>query len=136
MVREICRDTAKLSIKAEEATPQDMAVAVDLLDTLAAQRENCLGMAANMIGISKRIIAFNDLGVFKVMFNPRIIQKSGPYVAQESCLSISGMHFVERWRSIRIQYQNRNFQIQTGTFTDLTAQIIQHELDHCEGILI
>lgn len=136
MVREICRDPAILAIKAADATPQDLNVAEDLLDTLAAHRENCLGMAANMIGISKRIIAFNDLGVLKVMLNPRIIQKSGAYVAQESCLSISGMRFVKRWRSIRIQYQNKNFQVQTGTFTDLAAQIIQHELDHCEGILI
>lgn len=136
MVREICRDPAILSIKAADATPQDLTVAEDLLDTLSAHRENCLGMAANMIGISKRIIAINDLGVLKVMLNPRIIQKSGAYVAQEGCLSISCMRFAERWRSIRIQYQDKNFQIQTGTFTDLTAQIIQHELDHCEGILI
>ena len=136
MVRDIMRDEAFLSQRAEAATEEDLAVAQDLLDTLAAHREGCVGMAANMIGVNKRIIVFDNEGAYMVMFNPEIVKKSGPYEAEEGCLSLSGTRRVRRWRSVKVQYQNEKFQLRFKTFTGWTAEIIQHEIDHCEGVLI
>ena len=93
-------------------------------------------MAANMIGVNKRIIVFDNEGAYMVMFNPEIVKKSGPYEAEEGCLSLSGTRRVRRWRSVKVQYQNEKFQLRFKTFTGWTAEIIQHEIDHCEGVLI
>lgn len=136
MIREIMRDEAFLSQKAEPATLEDLPVAQDLLDTLTAHKDGCVGMAANMIGVCKRIIIFDNEGRYMVMFNPEIIKRSGPYEAEEGCLSLTGTRKAKRWQSIKVQYQNEQFQIRFKTFTGWTAQIIQHEIDHCEGILI
>ena len=136
VVREIMRDGAFLSQKAEPATLEDLPAAQDLLDTLAAHMDGCVGMAANMIGVNKRIIVFDNEGKYMVMFNPEIIKKSGPYEAEEGCLSLTGIRKAKRWQSVKVQYQNEQFQIRFKTFTGWTAQIIQHEIDHCEGILI
>ncbi len=136
MVREIMQDEAFLSQKAEPVTLEDLAVAQDLLDTLTAHKDGCVGMAANMIGVCKRIIVFDNEGKYMVMFNPEIIKKSGPYEAEEGCLSLTGTRKAKRWQSIKVQYQNEQFQTRFKTFTGWTAQIIQHEIDHCEGVLI
>ena len=136
MVREIMRDEAFLSQKAEPATLEDLPVAQDLMDTLTAHRDGCVGMAANMIGVCRRIIVFDNEGKHMVMFNPEIIKKSGPYEAEEGCLSLTGTRKARRWQSIKVQYQNEQFQTRFKTFTGWTAQIIQHEIDHCEGVLI
>ena len=136
MVREIMKDIAFLSQKAELATPEDLPVAADLLETLQAHKAGCVGMAANMIGENKRIIAFDNEGEYMIMFNPEIIKRSGLYEAEEGCLSLSGTRRAKRWKSIKVQYQNGKFQTRYKTFTGWTAQIIQHEIDHCEGVLI
>lgn len=136
MVREIMRAEAFLAQKAEPAAPEDLPVAQDLLDTLAAHKDKCVGMASNMIGVNKRIIVFDNEGTYMVMFNPEIVKKSEPYQAEEGCLSLSGVRTVKRWKSIKVQYQNEKFQIRFKTFTGWTAQIIQHEIDHCDGIII
>ena len=136
MIREICKDEAFLAQKAEPAVPADLAVAQDLRDTLAAHREGCVGMAANMIGVNKRIIIFDDQGEYKVMLNPVIVRKSGPYEAEESCLSLTGTRRTRRFETIKVQWQNEKFQTRLKTFTGWTAEIIQHEIDHCDGILI
>ena len=136
MVREIMRDEAFLSQKAEPAILEDLPVAQDLLDTLTAHKDGCVGMAANMIGVCKRIIVFDNDGTYMVMLNPEVIKKSGPYEAEEGCLSLTGTRKAKRWQSIKVQYQNEQFQTRFKTFTGWTAQIIQHEIDHCEGILI
>ena len=136
MVREIMKDTAFLSQKAEPATPEDIAAAQDLLETLEAHKEGCVGMAANMIRVNKRIIAFDNEGKYMAMFNPEIIKRSGPYEAREGCLSLPGTRTTKRWKSIKVQYQTESFQTRFKTFTGWTAQIIQHEIDHCEGVLI
>ena len=136
MIRDICRDEAFLARKSEPATPADLPVAADLLETLEHHREGCVGMAANMIGVSKRIIAFDNQGTFMVMFNPEIVKKSGPYQAEEGCLSLTGTRPATRWQSIKVRWQNERFQERFKTFTGWTAQTIQHELDHCEGIII
>ena len=136
MIREICRDETFLAQKAEPATAEDLGTAEDLLETLAAHKDGCVGMAANMIGINKRIIAFDNEGKYMVLFNPEIVKKSGPFEAEEGCLSLAGTRKTKRWKSIKVQYQNEKFQTRLKTFTGFTAQIIQHEVDHCEGILI
>lgn len=136
MIREIMRDEAFLAQKAEMATTDDLPVAQDLLDTLEANKERCVGMAANMIGVNKRIIVLDNEGTYMVMFNPEIIRRSGPYQAEEGCLSLDGTRPVKRWQSIKVRYQNETFQERFKTFTGWTAQIIQHEVDHCEGIII
>ena len=136
MIREICRDETFLSQKAAPAAPDDLATAQDLLDTLAAHKDGCVGMAANMIGVCKRIIAFDNEGTYMVMFNPVIVRQSGPYEAQEGCLSLAGVRKTKRFQTIKVQWQNEQFQTRLKTFTDWTAEIIQHEIDHCEGILI
>ena len=136
MIRDIVKDEAFLKQKAEPAIQDDLSVAQDLLDTLTAHKDGCVGMAANMIGVNKRIIAFDNEGSYIVMFNPEIIKKSGPYEAEEGCLSLTGIRKTKRWKSIKVQYQNEKFQTRFKTFTGWTAQIIQHEIDHCQGILI
>lgn len=136
MIREICRDETFLSQKAEPAAPEDLQTAADLLETLEYHKEGCVGMAANMIGVKKRIIAFDSEGQYMVMFNPEIVKKSGPYDTEEGCLSLTGVRPARRWRSIKVRWQNENFQERLKTFSGWTAQIIQHEMDHCEGILI
>ena len=136
MVREIMRDETFLARKAEPAAPEDLSVAQDLLDTLAAHKDSCVGMAANMIGVNKRVIVFDNEGAYMIMFNPEIVKKSGPYQAEEGCLSLSGTRRAKRWKSIKVQYQNEKFQTRFKTFTGWMAQIIQHEIDHCEGVLI
>ena len=136
MIREICKDEVFLAQKAELATIEDLPVADDLLDTLKHHREGCVGMAANMIGVNKRIIAFDDEGTYMVMFNPEIVKKSGSYDTQEGCLSLVGLRPARRFQSIKVRWQNEKFQERLRTFTGWTAQIIQHEIDHCEGIII
>ena len=136
MIREICRDETFLAQKAAPATADDLATAQDLPDTLTAHRDGCEGMAANMIGVCKRIIAFDNEGTYMVMFNPVIVRQSGPYEAQEGCLSLSGVRKTKRFQTIKVQWQNEQFQTRLKTFTGWTAEIIQHEIDHCEGILI
>ena len=136
MIREIMRDEVFLAQKAESASLEDLSVAQDLLDTLATHKDGCVGMAANMIGVNKRVIAFDNEGSYMVMFNPEIIKKSCPYEAEEGCLSLTGIRKAKRWKSIKVQYQNEKFQTRFKSFTGWTAQIIQHEIDHCEGILI
>ena len=136
MIREICRDETFLAQKAAPATADDLATAQDLLDTLTAHKDSCVGMAANMIGVCKRIIAFDNEGTYMVMFNPVIIRQSGPYEAQEGCLSLTGVRKTKRFQTVKVQWQNEKFQTRLKTFTGWTAEIIQHEIDHCEGILI
>lgn len=136
MIREICKDEAFLAQKAELGTPADLQVAADLLDTLIHHKEGCVGLAANMIGVNKRIIAFDNDGSYMVMFNPQIIKKAEPYDTEEGCLSLSGVRPTKRWKSIKVSWQNEKFQQRLKTFTGWTAQIIQHEIDHCEGIII
>ena len=136
MIREICRDETFLAQKAAPATADDLATAQDLLDTLTAHKDGCVGLAANMIGVCKRIIAFDNEGTYMVMFNPVIVRQSGPYEAEEGCLSLSGVRKTKRFQTIKVQWQNEKFQTRLKTFTGWTAEIIQHEIDHCEGILI
>ena len=136
MIRDICRDEAFLAQKAEPATPEDMQTAADLLETLEHHRDGCVGMAANMIGVNRRIIAFDNEGEYMLMFNPEIIKKSGPYEAEEGCLSLTGTRRTRRWQSIKVRWQNERFQGRIKAFTGWTAEIIQHEIDHCEGIII
>ena len=130
-------DPLFLGKKSQPATAEDLAAARDLLDTLEAHRETCVGMAANMIGVTKRIIAFNDRGKLEIMFNPEIIKASGEYETEEGCLSLlGGPRKTKRWQKIKVRYQTLDFQTRLKTFTGWTAQIIQHEIDHCNGILI
>ena len=136
MVREICRDEVFLAQKSEPAVQDDLEIAKDLLDTLTAHEGGCVGMAANMIGVNKRIIAFDNEGKYMVMFNPMILKKSGVYETEEGCLSLTGIRKTKRWKSIKVQFQNQEFQTRIKTFTGWTAQIIQHEIDRFEGILI
>ena len=136
MVREIMRDEFFLSQPSQTATKEDLPVAQDLLDTLEAHKDGCVGMAANMIGVAKRIIAFDNEGTYMVMFNPQIVKKSEPYGAEEGCLSLTGTRKTTRWKSIKVQYETAEFQTRLKTFTGWTAQIIQHEVDHCNGIII
>ena len=136
MVCEICKDERFLAQKAEPATADDLAAARDLLDTLTAHRDGCVGMAANMIGVNRRIIAFDNEGTPMVMFNPVIVRQSGAYAAEEGCLSLTGTRKTKRFQTIKVQWQNEKFQTRIKTFTGFTAEIIQHEIDHCEGVLI
>lgn len=136
MIRDICKEEAFLAQKAAPAAPEDLPVAKDLLETLEAHKDGCVGLAANMIGVNKRIIAFDNQGTYMTMFNPEILQKSDPYETEEGCLSLSGLRKTKRFRHIKVRYQNERFQVRFKTFTGWTAQIIQHEIDHCEGILI
>ena len=136
MVKPITKDPIFLAQKSAPATILDLPVAQDLKDTLEAHREGCVGMAANMIGVNKRIIVFDDHGSATIMFNPEIVKCSGAYEAEEGCLSLSGGRKTRRWRQIKVQYQNERFETRLKTYTGFTAQIIQHEIDHCNGVLI
>ena len=136
MIREIGKDEAVRARKAERATPEDLQGAADLLETLEHHKDDCVGMAANMIGVNKRIIVFDNDGAHQVMLNPVIIRQSGPYEAEEGCLSLNGTRKTKRFRSIKVQWQNEMLQTRLKTFTGWTAEIIQHEIDHCEGIVI
>lgn len=136
MIRELCKDVIFLAQKSRPATPEDLPVAADLLDTPKHHKDGCVGMAANMIGVSKRIIAFDNDGSYLVMFNPEILGENGPYETEEGCLSLTGVRPVRRWKTIKVRWQNEKFQTRIKTFTGWTAEIIQHEVDHCEGIII
>lgn len=137
MVKELMHDPIFLGGKSEVATIEDLQTAQDLLDTLTAHKDSCVGMAANMIGVRKRIIAFDNEGKYMVMFNPEIIKRSGPYDTEESCLSLlGGPRKCKRYQSIKVQWQTEKFETRIKTFTGWTAQIIQHEIDHCNGVLI
>lgn len=136
MVKDIVKDPFFLGQKSADATKADIQTANDLIDTLRHNSDICVGMAANMIGVKKRIIVFDNGGMIFVMFNPEIIEKSGEYETEESCLSLSGSRPTKRYEKITVRYQNNRFKELTGTFTGWTAQIIQHEIDHCNGILI
>ena len=136
MIQPIMKDPIFLAQKSAPATKEDLQVAQDLLDTLTAHKDGCVGMAANMIGVAKRIIAFDNEGKYMVMFNPEIVKRSEPYEAEEGCLSLPGTRKAKRYRSIKVQDQNEQFQTRLKTFIGWTAQIIQHEIDHCNGVLI
>ena len=136
MIRDICKDETFLAQKAQPVTPDDLPLAADLLDTLAHHRDSCVGLAANMIGVNKRAIVFDSEGTSMVMFNPEILKMSGPYSADEECLSLTGTRPAKRFHTIKVRWQNEKFQDRIKTFTGWTAQIIQHEIDHCEGIII
>ena len=137
MRKEVIHDPILLAQKSEPATAADVQVAQDLLDTFTAYKEACVGMAANMIGVCKRIIVFDNEGTCMTMFNPEIIKMSGPYDTEEGCLSLlGGPRPCKRYQTIKVKWQNERFQTRIKTFTGWTAQIIQHEVDHCKGILI
>ena len=137
MVKEVIHDPILLAGKSEPATIEDLQVARDLLDTLIANKEACVGMAANMIGVLKRIIVFDNEGTYMTMFNPEVIKMSGLYDTEEGCLSLlGGPRPCKRYQTIKVQWQNEKFQTRIKTFSGWPAQIIQHEIDHCNGILI
>lgn len=137
MVRELMHDPIFLARKSEEATKEDLDAAQDLLDTLTFHKEGCVGMAANMIGVTKRIIVFDNEGQYMTMLNPEILKAEGAYEAQEGCLSLlGGPRSCRRFRKIKVKYQNLQMQVRIKAFTGWTAQIIQHEVDHCNGVLI
>lgn len=141
MIKELIHDPIFLAGKSELATKEDLQVAQDLLDTLMAHKDSCVGMAANMIGVKKRIIAFFDENgrttTYTVMLNPEIIKKDGAYNTEESCLSLlGGPRHCKRYKSIKVKYQTLELQTRIKTYTGWTAQIVQHEVDHCDGILI
>ena len=137
MIRELVHDPILLARKSSDATKEDLPIARDLLDTLAAHKETCVGMAANMIGQTKRIIAFDCDGKYMVMLNPEIASASGEYEAEESCLSLlGGPRKCKRFQKIKVRYQTEAMQVRLKTYTGWTAQIIQHEVDHCNGVLI
>ena len=136
MIQPIMKDPLFLAQKSTPATPADAAVAQDLLETLIDHADGCVGMAANMIGVAKRIIAVETEDGYLVMLNPVILKKSGPYDTEEGCLSLEGTRKTRRWQSIKVQYQTTDGKPRIKTFTGWTAQIIQHEIDHCNGILI
>jgi len=136
MIKPIMKDIIFLNQKSEIAKKEDLSVADDLLDTLKANADRCVGMAANMIGVKKRIIIFDNNGTYMVMFNPEIIKCSGSYEIEEGCLSLTGTRKIKRYKTVKVQYQSRDFKLRIKTFTDWEAQIIQHEIDHCNGIII
>lgn len=137
MVKEVVHDPILLGIPSQPATKEDLPIAQDLLDTLVANKASCVGMAANMIGIHKWIIAFENDGTYMTMFNPEIIKQADPYDTEESCLSLlGGPRPYKRYKTIKVQWQNEQFQTRIKTFTGWPTQIIQHEIGHCNGILI
>ena len=136
MVKEVVHDPILLGIPSQPATKEDLPIAQDLLDTLVANKASCVGMAANMIGVAKRIIVIDNEGSYLVMFNPEIVKQEGMYETEEGCLSLPGIRKTKRYHKIKVQYQNTDFQTRIKTFSGWTAQIIQHEIDHCNGILI
>ena len=137
MVQELMHDPLFLARKSTPAGAEDLETARDLLDTLTFYKDSCVGMAANMIGVTKRIIAFDNNGTYMIMLNPVILKASEEYETEEGCLSLlGGPRKTKRFRKIKVQYQNEQLQVRIKTFTGWTAQIIQHEIDHCSGILI
>ena len=136
MIKPIMKDVLFLSRKSENAVPADVNIADDLIDTLKAHSESCVGMAANMIGVNKRIIVINVGILFIEMFNPVILKQSMPYETEEGCLSLVGKRKTQRFNHIEVKYQDRSFKTYTQEFSGWTAQIIQHEIDHCDGIII
>ena len=137
MIKDVIHDPIFLAGKSEVATKEDLQAAQDLMDTLIANKDSCVGMAANMIGVRKRIIVFDNEGTYMTMFNPEIIKKSGPYDTEESCLSLLGApRPCKRYKTIKVKWQTAEFQTRIKTFTGWPAQIIQHEIYHCNGILI
>lgn len=137
MIKELIHDPAFLALKSEPATRADLQTATDLLETLIAHRDSCVGMAANMIGRRKRIIAIDNDGEYMLMLNPVILKKDGSYKTQESCLSLlGGPRDTIRYKSVKVQWQTTDFKVKIKTFKGFTAQIIQHEIDHCDGVLI
>ncbi|RRK10547.1 peptide deformylase [Lactiplantibacillus garii] len=136
MIKPVVHDPAALQTPAQPASRSDRAVITNLLDTLAANQANCVGMAANMIGVNKRIIVVQMGPLAIPMINPQIIKKSGPYQTSEGCLSLTGERPTTRYKQITVKFDNQNFAPQQQTFNDFIAQIIQHEVDHCDGILI
>lgn len=137
MVRELMHDPLFLGRKSETATKADLQIAQDLLDTLTAHKDTCVGMAANMIGHCVRIIAFDNQGTYQLMLNPEIVKAEGEYETEEGCLSLlGGPRKTKRYEKIKVRYETPDFQVRLKTFTGWTAQIIQHEIDHCNGILI
>ena len=138
MVCPIMKDVIFLSQKSVQAVncEEDRQTAQNLLDTLKENQGKCVGMAANMIGVSKRIIAVDDNGTYLLMYNPEIVKASQSYEAEEGCLSLTGTRTAKRWKTIKVKYENENFQVRFKNFSGWTAQIIQHEIDHCNGIII
>ena len=137
MVKEVVHDPILLGIPSQPATKEDLPIARDLLDTLVANKASCVGMAANMISIHKWIIAFENDGTYMTMFNPEIIKQADPYDTGESCLSLlGGPRPCKRYQTIKVKWQNERFETRIKTFSGWSAQIIQHEIDHCRGILI
>ena len=136
MIKPLMTNEISLARPSETATAADAQTAQDLLDTLAAHAHECVGMAANMIGASKRIIVFDDEGTYRIMYNPEIVSSAGAYDAEEGCLSLIGRRPTTRYRTIKVCYEDADFHERTKTYTGWTAQIIQHEIDHCEGIVI
>lgn len=136
MVRSIVKDRFLLGRKSREATAADQVIAQDLLDTLQAHRDECVGMAANMIGQPVRIIVFHIGGAPMVMYNPVIIKAEKPFETEEGCLSLSGVRKATRYETIRVRFQNEKMQVRQKVYSGWTAQIIQHEIDHCNGVLI
>lgn len=137
MIKELMHDPIFLAQKSETADRNDIQTAHDLRDTLEANKERCVGMAANMIGVKKRIICFVSDGEYMIMINPEIIKQSDPYDTEEGCLSLlGGPRKCKRYKKIKVKYQNEDMQVRIKTFSDFTAQIILHETDHCNGILI
>lgn len=136
MVRPIVRDTFFLSQKSSPATQADRAVVQDLIDTVRANQDKCAGMAANMIGFHKRIIAFNAGPLAVALINPEILRREQPYETEEGCLSLSGVRKTTRYQTIEVSYLDQSFQPRRQVYTGWIAQVIQHEIDHCDGILI
>lgn len=137
MVKELVHDPILLAMKSETAAKDDLQTVQDLTDTLSAHKDSCVGMAANMIGVRKRIIVFDNGGEFMTMLNPEILKRSEPYETEEGCLSLlGGPRKCKRYKSVKVKWQTVDFQTRIKTFTGFTAQIIQHEIDHCDGVLI
>lgn len=136
MIRDIIKDTAFLSLPSLPATREDAATAADLLDTLAANADRCVGLAANMIGVAKQIVVIDDEGKYRILYNPVILKAKEPYQTEEACLSLEGTRPTKRYRVIKVAYQNERFQPRVQNFEGFSAQILQHEIDHCHGILI
>ena len=136
MIRPIMKDPIFLSLVSADADEKDLGTAADLLETLIAHKDGCVGMAANMIGVSKRIIAFDNDGEYMVMLNPEIIKFSEPYSTEEGCLSLEGKRPAKRYKSIKVKYLTTELKPRIKSFKGFTAQIIQHEIDHCNGIII
>lgn len=136
MIKPIMTNEIFLARPSEPATAADAQTAQDLLDTLAAHAHECVGMAANMIGVPKRIIVFDDEGTYRIMYNPEIVSSAGAYNAEEGCLSLTGRRPATRYRTIKVRYEDADFRERTKTYTGWTAQIIQHEIDHTNGIVV